>query len=82
MSKFGVCLTSIVGAAIGGAAVLTYKISRDTGKTLSEAAAEVPAEAMRYWENARARALEALEAGREAARRKEDEIEQSLSGKA
>lgn len=82
MSKFGFCLTSIVGAAIGGAVVLTYKISRETGKTLSEAAAEVPAEAMRYWEDARARALEALEAGRQAARRKEEEIEQSLSGKA
>lgn len=82
MSRVGFCLATAAGAAIGGAVLLAYKISRETGKTLTEAAAEVPAEAMRYWEEARARALEALDAGRQAARRKEDEIEQSLSGEA
>lgn len=80
MSKSGLFFTTFVGAVAGGAAVLAYKISRETGKTLSEAAAEVPAEAMRYWEDIRARGLDAIEAGRSAARRKEDEIQHHLAG--
>lgn len=82
MNKFGFLLTTLVGAVVGGAAALTYKISRETGKTLSEAAAEVPAEAMRYWEDIRARGLDAFEAGRSAARKKEGEIQQQLDGDA
>ncbi|MCJ7796123.1 MAG: hypothetical protein MUQ56_05060 [Thermoleophilia bacterium] len=82
MNKFGVFFATLVGAVVGGAAVLTYKISRETGKTLSEAAAEVPAEAMRHWEDIRARGLDAFEAGRSAARRKEEEIQQQFGGEA
>lgn len=82
MGRFGFLFTTIVGVVVGGAGVLTYKISRETGKTLSEAAAEVPAEAMRYWEDIRVRGLDALEAGRSAARRKEEEIQQHLGGEA
>ena len=82
MNRFGFLVTTLVGVVIGGAAALTYKISRETGKTLSEAAAEVPAEAMRYWEDIRARGLDAFEAGRSAARRKEDEIQQHFGGEA
>ena len=80
MSKSGLLFTTFVGTVVGGAAVLAYRISRETGKTLSEAAAEVPAEAMRYWEDIRARGLDAFEAGRSAARRKEEEIQQHLGG--
>jgi len=82
MNRLGLFFTTFVGAVLGGAAVLTYKISRETGKTLSEAASEVPAEAMRYWEDIRARGLDAVEAGRAAARRKEEEIQQHLGGEA
>ena len=82
MSKSGFLFTTFVGVVVGGAAVLTYKISRETGKTLSEAAAEVPAEAMRYWEDIRARGLDAVQAGRAAALRKEEEIQQHLGGEA
>jgi gas vesicle protein len=82
MNKFGFLFTTFVGAVVGGAAALTYKVSRETGKTLGEAAAEVPAEAMRYWEDIRARGLDAFEAGRSAARRKEEEIQQHLGGEA
>jgi hypothetical protein len=82
MSKSGLLFTTFVGVVVGGAAVLAYKISRETGKTLSEAAAEVPAEAMRYWEDISARGLDAFEAGRSAARRKEEEIQQHLGGEA
>jgi gas vesicle protein len=82
MNRFGFLFATFVGAVVGGAAALTYKISRETGKTLSESAAEVPAEAMRYWEDIRARGLDAYEAGRSAARRKEEEIQKQFGGEA
>ena len=82
MNKFGVFFVTLVGVVVGGAAALTYKISRETGKTLSEAVAEVPAEATRYWEDVRARGVDAFEAGRSAARKKEDEIQEHLGGEA
>lgn len=82
MGRFGFLLTTFVGVVIGGAAALTYKVSRETGKTLTESFSEVPAEAMRYWEDVRARGLDAFEAGRTAARKKEDEIQQHLGGQA
>jgi len=78
MGKLGVTMMVAVGAAVGTAASLAYRISRDTGKSFSEALSEVPAEVERYWEEIRARGEEALAAGREAARQKQAEIEQQL----
>ena len=80
MGRLGAWFILTAGVAVGGAAVLAYKISRETGKTLVEAAAEVPAEATRYWEDLRARATDAVQSGRAAAQKKEEEIQKRLSG--
>jgi|GEM_PF-1460331 len=80
MSKFKFGLLFIVGAVVGVAAFLAHRISRETGKSLVEAAAEVPAEAERYLEEIRVRGTEALEAGMEAARDKQAEVEERLRG--
>ena len=80
MAKFVVGLALVAGAAVGTAAALAHRISRETGKSFTEALNEVPAEAERYWEELRARGIEAVAAGREAAHEKQQEIEQQLRG--
>ncbi|GAB4248230.1 MAG: hypothetical protein Kow00122_05660 [Thermoleophilia bacterium] len=80
MGKIRFGFTTAVGAALGAAAYLAYKISRETGKSFAEALLEVPAEAERYWEEIQERGKEAVQAGREAAARKQAEIEQRLRG--
>lgn len=65
-------------AAAGAAVALTYKISRDTGKSLVESASDVPAEATRYVNDLKVRATQAVEAGRAAAHKKQEEIDQRL----
>jgi hypothetical protein len=80
MAKFVVGLTLVVGATLGTAAALAYRISQETGKSFTEALNEVPAEAERYWEEFRQRGTEAVAAGREAAREKQQEIDQQLRG--
>jgi hypothetical protein len=72
----------VIVAAAGAAAALTYKISKETGKSLTEAATDVPAEANRYWDDVRQRGEQAVQAGRDAARKKQEEIEQRLQAKA
>ena len=52
------------GAAIGGAALIAYRISQETGKPLQEALADVPAEAERLFADLKTRASEALDRGR------------------
>lgn len=82
MSKCKFAVLVIIVGAVGVAAVLAHRISRETGKTFIEAAAEVPAEAERYVEEMRARATEAVEAGKGAARQKQTEVEGRLRGDA
>lgn len=78
MGKFGTGLLTVALGAAGGAAYLAYRISQETGKSLTDAFAEVPGQAGQYWEEVRARGMEAVEAGREAARQKQSEMEQQL----
>jgi hypothetical protein len=80
MARFVVGVTLLAGAALGTAAALAYRISQETGKSFTEALNEVPAEAERYWEEVRARGMEAFAAGREAAQAKQHEIDQTLRG--
>jgi hypothetical protein len=50
---------------MGGAALIAYRISQETGKPFQEALAEVPEEARRIWADVKVRAGEAVEHGRE-----------------
>ncbi len=81
MGKIRFGFTTVVGATVGAAAYLALKISRETGKGFVEALSEVPAEAERYWEEVRARGVEAFAAGREAASQKQAEVEERLRGR-
>jgi hypothetical protein len=78
MGRLATSIGLVAGAAAGAAAILAYRISQESGKSFVEALSEVPAEAERYWEEIRARGTEAVEAGREAAREKQAEIEHQL----
>ena len=78
MGKFAFGLSAGVAAALGGAAALAYRISRETGKSFAEALNEVPAEAERYLEELLARGREAYDAGKTAAGEKQSEIEKRL----
>jgi hypothetical protein len=78
MGKLGTGLLAVVAGAAGAVVYLAYRVSKETGKSLSEALSDVPAEAQRYLEDVRARGTDALEAGREAARQKQSEIERQL----
>jgi hypothetical protein len=62
------------GAAIGGVALLTYRISQETGKPMQEALADVPAEVQRLYGEVKARGNEALEKGRAAYVDKQQEL--------
>jgi hypothetical protein len=78
MGKLSTSLGLATVVAAGSAAYLAYRISRETGKSFAQALGEVPAEAERYWEELRVRGSEAVQAGREAAREKQAEIDQEL----
>ena len=71
-------LILLAGAAIGGALLLAYRVSQETGKTLPEALYDVPTEAQRLFSDLRGRAGEAFERGREAYQEKESEMEEHL----
>ena len=49
------------GAAIGVAALITYRISQESGKPLQEAIADVPAELERLYGEIKVKCSEALE---------------------
>jgi uncharacterized MAPEG superfamily protein len=81
----GVCrslLVLTVGAAIGGAVFLAYRVSQESGKSFMEAWADVPGEAERLFSDVRGRAEEALQRGREAYDSKQAEIVDHLQGAA
>jgi hypothetical protein len=54
------------GAAIGGVALLAYRISQETGKPMQQAIADVPVEVQRLYAELKAKSEEALEKGRAA----------------
>lgn len=62
------------GAAIGGVALLAYRISQETGKPVQEALADVPAEVQRLYAELKAKGNEALEKGRAAYVDKQQEL--------
>ena len=70
----------VAGAAIGGALLLAHRVSQETGKSLPEAFADVPAEARRVFADLRERADQAVERGREAYRDKQSEMEAHQQG--
>jgi hypothetical protein len=78
MGKLTSGLGLVALAAAGGAFLLAYRISQESGKGLVESFSEVPAEAERYLEELRARGAEAFQAGREAAREKQSEIDEQM----
>jgi hypothetical protein len=81
----GVCRSLFVlsvGAAIGGAVLLAYRVSQETGKSFMEAWTDVPGEAERLFTDLRGRAEEAMERGREAYGSKQAEIAEHLQGAA
>jgi hypothetical protein len=70
------------GAAIGGAVLIAYRISQETGKPLQEAFSDVPAEAQRIFEDLRTKATEAIDRGRDMYLEKQDEIADQLNEEA
>ncbi|MBN1628614.1 MAG: hypothetical protein JW990_02520 [Thermoleophilia bacterium] len=66
------------GAAIGGAALIAYRISQETGKPFQEAISDVPAEAQRLFAEVKNRAGEAVDRGRDMYQEKQEEIEERL----
>jgi hypothetical protein len=81
----GVCRSLFVltvGAAIGGAVLLAYRVSQESGKSLMESWADVPGEAERLFSDMRGRAEEALERGRDAYQSKQSDIAEHLQGTA
>jgi len=70
----------LAGAAIGGALLLAYRVSQETGKSFSESLTDVPTEAQRLFTDLRGRADQAIDRGRDAYHEKESEIEEHLRG--
>jgi phage terminase Nu1 subunit (DNA packaging protein) len=68
------------GAAIGGVALLAYRISQDTGKPIQEALADVPSEVQRLYADLKTKAGDALEKGRAIYEDKQQELAEQLKG--
>jgi hypothetical protein len=68
------------GVVIGGAALIAYRISQDTGKPLQDALMEVPAEAGRMFADMRTRAAEAVERGREIYEQRQNAFAEQYEG--
>jgi hypothetical protein len=68
------------GAAIGGVALLAYRISQDTGKPMQEALADVPGEVQRLLADLKVKAGDALEKGRALYEEKQQELTDQLKG--
>lgn len=69
-----------VGAAIGGVALLAYRISQETGKPMQEALADVPAEIERLFADLKAKASTAVDKGRELYEEKQQDLADQLKG--
>lgn len=66
------------GIAIGGGLLLAHRVSQESGKSLTEAFADVPGEAQKLVTDIRSRADEAVTKGREAYQQKQAEVEDLL----
>ncbi len=78
MGSFRSLLILATGVAIGGAVLIAYRISQETGKPLQEALSDVPAEVQRLFSDVKGRASEAMDRGREAYLEKQREMEEQL----
>ena len=65
MGAFRSLVILAAGAAIGGAALLAYRVSQETGKPFQEALGDVPGEAQALFTDLRSKASEALQRGRD-----------------
>lgn len=70
------------GAAIGGAVIIAYRISQESGKPFQEALSDVPAEAQRMFNDMKARATEAVERGADMYMEKQAEMSAQLGEEA
>jgi hypothetical protein len=82
MGMFRSLLILAAGAAIGGALLIAYRVSQETGKPLQEAFTDVPGEAQRIYSDLRTRATEAVERGREMYAAKQQEMTSELQEQA
>ena len=73
-------LILLFGMAVGGALLLAYRVSQETGKSIPESLPDVPGEAMKVYEDLRVRATDALKAGREAYVEKQAEMGERMRG--
>jgi hypothetical protein len=78
MAGIRACLVLAAGMAIGGALVIAHRVSEETGKSLSEAFADVPGEAQRIIEDVKVRAEEAIGRARQAYDQKQADMEAFL----
>ena len=78
MGSFRSLFILAAGAALGGAALIAYRISQETGKPLQEAFSDVPAEAQRLFSDMRSRATEAIDKGRDMYFEKQEEMADQL----
>lgn len=78
MGTFRSLIVLATGAAIGGAVLIAYRISQETGKPLQEAFSDVPAEAQRILADIKGRATEAIDRGREMYVEKQQEMQERL----
>jgi hypothetical protein len=78
MGTFRSLFILAAGAALGGAALIAYRISQETGKPLQEAFSDVPGEAQRLFSEIRGRATEAVDRGRDMYFEKQEEITDQL----
>jgi hypothetical protein len=80
MGTFRSLLVLATGVAIGGALVIAHKISEETGKSMTEAFAEVPGEGQRIFTDVRGRAEEAVSRARQAYEQKQAQMDEYLHG--
>jgi hypothetical protein len=80
MGAFRSLLILGAGVVIGGASLIAYRISQETGKPLQEALLEVPAEAGRMFADVRSRAAEAVERGREIYEQRQNTFAEQYEG--
>jgi hypothetical protein len=78
MGTFRSLFVLAAGAAIGGAALIAYRISQETGKPFQEALADVPAEAQVLFNDLRAKAADAIQRGREMYEDKQEEMAEAV----
>jgi hypothetical protein len=68
------------GAALGGAALIAYRVSQETGRPFQEALSDVPTEAQRLFADLKIRATEAIDRGRGMYLEKQEEMLEQLQG--